>query len=92
MAATDHFLHKVFEPAASANGAEVVSQVIIASSDASNDVGRAICQHVEKLKPAALVMMRQNKSTMTILFMGSVTQYCAVHSPAPVTILPQDQP
>jgi nucleotide-binding universal stress UspA family protein len=92
MAETEHFLHKVFEPKASANGAEVISHVINARSDSSGVIGGAICNYVEKHKPAALIMMRQNKSAMTTFFVGSVTKHCAVHCPAPVIVVPQGKP
>ena len=49
---------------------------------------QAICNYVAKQQPAALVLMRANKGALTRFFMGSVSGYCAVHSPAPVIVVP----
>ena len=41
-----------------------------------------------QVRPAALVVMRENKNSITRFFMGSVSRYCAVHSTVPVIIVP----
>jgi len=58
--------------------------------DSSSSIGAAICGFVENHKPAALVMMKENKSGFTRFFVGSVTKYCAVHSTVPVVIVPEE--
>ena len=41
-----------------------------------------------QVQPAALVIMRQNKNALSRFFIGSVSRYCAVHSAAPVIVVP----
>lgn len=88
VAASKLFLEKVFIPKASAAGAEVTATMLHSDPDGSSNIGKAICAYVEKHKPAALVVMKQNKSAVARLFVGSVTKYCAIHSCAPVIIVP----
>ncbi|CAL8465654.1 g5190 [Coccomyxa elongata] len=89
MAAASHlFMEEVFAPKARSTGAEVCVAVVMVDSDSSRHIGAAICKLAEKAKADALIMMRQNKSAVAHFFLGSVTQYCAAHSPTPVIIVP----
>lgn len=83
----DHFI-----PRAAKKGAQVVAHVLHSDSDGSSNIGSAICQYADDTKPAALVLMRENKSAVSRFFLGSVTKYCAVHSPVPVVIVPAGDP
>ncbi|BDA43893.1 hypothetical protein COCOBI_05-0760 [Coccomyxa sp. Obi] len=82
------FLDEVFASKAKSAGAEVFAVVATVESDSSSDIGVAICTYTEKTKADALILMRQNKSTISRFFLGSVTKYCAIHSPVPVIIVP----
>lgn len=86
--ATNKFMHEVFAPKAKSAGAEAFAVIVETDGDSSSHIGKAICEYAEKVKADALVMMRQNKSAMARFFLGSVTRYCAVHSPTPVVIVP----
>ena len=88
LATTTEFMQRVFIPKAAANGTEVEATVLHSDPDTTSAIGEAICNYVEKRKPFALVIMRQNKNTLSRFFMGSVSRYCAVHSAAPVIIVP----
>ena len=88
LATTTEFMHKVFIPKAAANGAEVEATVLTSGPDSPSAIGEAICGYIEKTNPFALVIMRQNKGALSRFFMGSVSRYCAVHSAAPVIIVP----
>ncbi|CAL8469882.1 g9424 [Coccomyxa elongata] len=82
------FLDDVFASKAKSAGADVFAVVVSVDSDSSSDIGAAICTYTEKTKANALILMRQNKSTISRFFLGSVTKYCAIHSPVPVIIVP----
>ncbi|CAL8465724.1 g5260 [Coccomyxa elongata] len=69
-------------------GAEAVAEVVEAKGDNSKQIGAAICDYAGKAKADAVMLMRHTKKTVTRIFMGSVTHYCAVHSPTPVIIVP----
>ncbi len=86
---TQTFLLDIFKPQAASGGAEVGTVMLRINGDGSSAVGAAICQFVEKHQPAALAMMKENKSGFTRFFVGSVTRYCAVHSHVPVIIVPE---
>ncbi|BDA51491.1 hypothetical protein COCOBI_19-0460 [Coccomyxa sp. Obi] len=86
--ATQKFLEEVFVSKAKSAGAEAFGEVVEINGDSSKQIGEAICAHAEKVKADAMVLMRQNKSGVTRFFMGSVTRYCAVHSPTPVAVVP----
>ncbi|BDA43896.1 hypothetical protein COCOBI_05-0790 [Coccomyxa sp. Obi] len=86
--ATNKFMHEVFAPKAQSAGAEAFAVIVHTDGDSSSLIGQAICEYAEKVKADALVMMRQNKSAVVRFFMGSVTRYCAVHSPIPVLVVP----
>ncbi len=88
MEATNKFMHEVFAPKAKSAGAEAYAVIVETDGDSSSHIGKAMCEYAEKVKADALVMMRQNKSAVARFFMGSVTRYCAVHSPTPVVIVP----
>ncbi|CAL5224355.1 g7029 [Coccomyxa viridis] len=83
------FLVDIFGLQAASGGAEVATTMLHIHGDGSSAIGAAICQYVEKHQPAALAMMKQNKSGFTRAFVGSVTRYCAVHSRMPVIIIPE---
>ncbi|CAL8469883.1 g9425 [Coccomyxa elongata] len=88
MLASYNFMDEVFAPKARSAGADILPMVLTVDSDSSSDIGAAICEYAESVNADALIMMRQNKSAISRFFMGSVTRYCAVHSAAPVTIVP----
>jgi len=89
IAEAETFMKDIFVPrVASAGVSEVAAIVLEADPDGSRSIGRAICQYVAKMKPDALGVMKTSKSAMDRMFVGSVTKYCAVHSPAPVVIVP----
>ncbi|CAL8465653.1 g5189 [Coccomyxa elongata] len=88
IAATKKFLEDAFVSKAKSADTEAIGEVVEINGDSSKQIGEAICEHAEKVKADTLVLMRQNKSTVTRFFLGSVTRYCAVHSPTPVAIVP----
>ena len=88
MEATQNFLHKFFIPKASEAGATVTATILHSEPDGSSAIGAAICNFVEKHKPVALVLMKQNKSAVARFFVGSVTKYCATKCHVPVIIVP----
>jgi nucleotide-binding universal stress UspA family protein len=88
VAATEEFLQKVFIPEATSAGASVLASILQAEAEGSAGVGQAICDFVNKDKPSALVVMKQNKSALARFFLGSVTKHCATHSHCPVVIVP----
>lgn len=88
VAASKELLKKVFILKASAAGADVTATMLHSDLDGRSNIGEATCAYVEKHKPAALVVMKQNKSAVARLFVGSVTKNCAIHSHAPVIIVP----
>ena len=83
------FLKQVFRPQAASGGAEVITTMLHIVGDGSSAVGHAICHFAEEHQAAALAMMKENKSSFTKFFVGSVTRYCAVHSRVPVIIIPE---
>ncbi|CAL8465652.1 g5188 [Coccomyxa elongata] len=88
-AVSNKFMEEVFVSKARSAGICVLGIVLkISSSNSSGHIGAAICEYAEKNKGNALIMMRNNKSSMERFFMGSVTRYCAVHSPIPVIVVP----
>jgi nucleotide-binding universal stress UspA family protein len=89
VASSEEFLKKVFIPKASSKGAEVKATLLHSNPDGSNNIGAAICAWTETHKPAALLMMKENKSAVARFFVGSVTKYCATHCNVPVVIIPQ---
>ncbi|BDA51516.1 hypothetical protein COCOBI_19-0710 [Coccomyxa sp. Obi] len=82
------YMQDLYLPKARLAGAEALVEVVEAKGDNSKQIGAAICEYAEKANADALVLMRQTKSPVTRIFMGSVTHYCAVHSPIPVIIVP----
>jgi nucleotide-binding universal stress UspA family protein len=88
IAASEEFLNRIFIPKASEGGATVTATLLHSESDGSNAIGAAICDFMDKHKPAAVLLMKQNKSAVCRLFVGSVTKYCASHCHAPVIIVP----
>ncbi|KAK9916114.1 hypothetical protein WJX75_008784 [Coccomyxa subellipsoidea] len=87
-AASEDFLKEYFLPKAQANGAEVTSTLLHSFPDGSTSIGSAICEFAEKTRPAALVLMKQQKSALKRFFLGSVTKFCVVHSHVPVIVVP----
>lgn len=66
-----------------------MTRTIEVASDSSSHIGEAICEYAGKVEAHALVLMRHDKSTLGRILLGSVTRYCAVHSPVPVIIVPE---
>ena len=87
-ATTTEFMQRVFIPKAAANGTKVEATVLTSDSDSTSAIGEAICGYIEKKKPFTLVIMRQNRNALSRWFMGFISRYCAVHSAAPVIIVP----
>ncbi|CAL8469895.1 g9437 [Coccomyxa elongata] len=86
---TEKIMDEVFVPRAKSSGAEVVAKMVHCSPDGtSSDIGAAICEYVEQTKPAALVLMKENKGAIERIFVGSVTKYCATHCRSPLIIVP----
>ncbi|BDA51501.1 hypothetical protein COCOBI_19-0560 [Coccomyxa sp. Obi] len=86
---TQKIMDDVFVPRAKSSGAEVVVKLVHCSPDCtSSDIGAAICEYVEQTKPAALVLMKENKGAIERIFVGSVTKYCVIHCCSPVIIVP----
>jgi nucleotide-binding universal stress UspA family protein len=83
-------MKRVFVPRAAAGGAQVVAHVVHCDTEGAGNVGEAICSFVEKNKPSALVVMRENKSPVVKFLLGSVTRFCATHSRAPVVVVPAE--
>ena len=83
------FLQDFFKPQAASGGAEVATTLLHIENDGSCAIGAAICRFAEEQRPAALAMMKENKSAFTRVFVGSVTRYCAVRSRVPVIIIPE---
>ncbi|CAL5226094.1 g8910 [Coccomyxa viridis] len=83
------FVHSRLLYLAGSAGAAVKFTMLQNHSDSSSHVGALICNFTEKNNPSALIMMRARKSSMTRIFLGSVTTYCAVHSLSPVIIIPE---
>lgn len=69
-------------------GAEVEATILHSFPEGSKAIGAAICDYAEKHNPVALVLMKEQKSAVVRFFLGSVTEYCAVHSAVPVIIVP----
>jgi hypothetical protein len=67
---------------------QVHATLLHTGGDSSRSVGDALCRFVAKLQPAALVLMKENKSAVVQFFLGSVSRFCAAHSTAPVIIVP----
>ncbi|BDA43910.1 hypothetical protein COCOBI_05-0930 [Coccomyxa sp. Obi] len=86
--ASQKFMEDVFAERAKSAGAEAYAVVVETDSDSTISVGPALCKYAWEVKADALILMRQNKSAVSRFFMGSVTRYCAVHSPVPVLIVP----
>lgn len=72
-AASEDFLEEVFIPKAAAAAAEVSAGILHKGSDSSMNTGRAICEFADKLQPAALVLMKQNKAPVSHFFRGSLS-------------------
>ncbi len=87
-AASEDFVKEHFLPKAKAGGAKVTATLLHTFPDGSTSIGNAICEFAEKTNPAALVLMKQQKSALQRFFLGSVTKHCAVHSSVPVIIVP----
>ncbi|BDA43067.1 hypothetical protein COCOBI_04-0770 [Coccomyxa sp. Obi] len=87
-AASEEALKESFIPKAKADGRKVEATILHASPEGSNAIGAAICDFAEKQNPAAMLLMKQQKSPVVQFFLGSVTKYCAVHSTVPVIIVP----
>ncbi|CAL8469894.1 g9436 [Coccomyxa elongata] len=77
-----------FAEKAKSAGAEAYAVVVETDSNSTISAGPALCDYAWKVKADALILMRRNKSAVSRFFMGSVTRYCAVHSPVPVLIVP----
>lgn len=88
-ATSKSFLHSALLYLACSAGAAVKFTMLQNHSDSSSHVGALICKFAAKNDPSALIMMRARKSSVTRLFVGSVTTYCAVHSLSPVIIVPE---
>ncbi|BDA51588.1 hypothetical protein COCOBI_19-1440 [Coccomyxa sp. Obi] len=73
-------MQELYLPKARSAGAEALVEVVEAKGDSSKQTGAAICEYAEKANADALVLMRQTKSPVTRIFMGSVTHYCAIHT------------
>ena len=86
---SESFLEQVLKPQAAEGGAEVVTATLHISGDGSFDVGAAIAQYIKTHRPAALAMMKENRSSLPKVIVGSVARYCAVHSCVPVIIIPE---
>ncbi|BDA43897.1 hypothetical protein COCOBI_05-0800 [Coccomyxa sp. Obi] len=86
--ATNKFMHEVFVPKAQSAGANAFAVIVQTDCDSSSHIGAAICECAKKIRADALVMMRQNRSAVARFFMGSITRYCALHSPTPVLVVP----
>ncbi len=86
--ASQEFMARFLIPKASSAGAKVITTMLHSDPDSSNDIAAAICGYVKKHKPAALLMMKHNKSALTRFFLGSVTRYCAIHCHTSVIIVP----
>ena len=69
-------------------GRQVHATLLHTGGDSSRSVGDALCRFVAKIQPAALVLMKENKSAVVQFFLGSVSRFCAAHSTAPVIIVP----
>jgi hypothetical protein len=67
---------------------QVHATLLHTGGDSSRSVGDALCRFVAKIQPAALVIMKENKSAVVQFFLGSVSRFCASHSTAPVIIVP----
>ena len=89
VALAEEYMNKVFVPRAASGGAsEVVATILQSDPDGSRSIARAICKHVEERNADALVLMRQRKSSINRILLGSVTEYSAKHSRKPVIIVP----
>ncbi len=87
-AASVKFMQDTFLPRTRSAGVEAMAEVVEAKGDNRKQIGEAICVYAENAKADTVVLMRRTKKPVTRIFMGSVTHYCAVHSPTPVIIVP----
>ncbi|CAL8465662.1 g5198 [Coccomyxa elongata] len=85
--ATSRFMEDIFAPRVRMAGVDFFKVVLDAISDSSSHIGAALCEYAEKIEAAALIAMRRNKSHVSRFFIGSVTRYCALHSPTPFVIV-----
>lgn len=89
VALAEEYMNKFFVPKAASGGAsEVVANILQSDPDGSRSTAKAICKYVEEKNADAMVLMRQRKSTIDRILLGSVTEYCAKHSRKPVIIVP----
>jgi nucleotide-binding universal stress UspA family protein len=82
----ESFIAARFLPRLLALSPDPVVHVVKADVD-TDSIGNVVCRKAGDLGAAALVMASHSKSKLQTFFLGSVTQYCCHHSPAPVLVV-----